>query len=80
MSTGFEKRYAGLTRDECRSAAMWLIQKAAQTCEWDDLPERLLELRKVMSYAPVPDQGFKHLLDSAEETARQKKRNRKREV
>ena len=80
MSTGFEKRYAGLTRDECQHTAILIMRHAVQTGKWDDLPERLLELRKIMAYAPVPDQGFKHLLDSAEETARQKKRNRKREV
>ena len=54
MSTGFEKRYAGMTREECHHAAMLIMIHAVQTGKWDDVPERLMELRKVMSYAPVP--------------------------
>ena len=51
----FRHRYAGLRRAECEREAMLLIEKAAQTREWSDLPERLLELRRVMSYAQIPD-------------------------
>jgi hypothetical protein len=55
MSTGFEKRYAGLTRDECQHTAILIMRHAVQTGKWDDVPERLMELRKVMAYAPVPE-------------------------
>ena len=54
MSTGFEKRYAGLTREECQLEVMMRIEQAVMTHQWDDLPERLLALRRIMAYAPVP--------------------------
>jgi hypothetical protein len=55
MSTGFEKRYAELTREECQLEAMLIMIHSVQTGKWDDVPERLMELRKVMAYAPVPE-------------------------
>lgn len=50
----FRHRYAGLNRQECDREALLLIEKAAETRQWGELPERLSELRRVMGYAPMP--------------------------
>ena len=54
MSTRFEKRYAGMTGEECQQEALLIMHHATVFDKWSDIPERLLALRKVMSYAPIP--------------------------
>ncbi len=51
--TIFRHRYAGLNRQECDREALLLIEKAAESRNWTDLPERLSELRRVMGYAQL---------------------------
>ena len=54
MGTGYEHRYAGFTREQCNVEAKRLIGAAYVSEKWQELPERLMELRKVASYAPEP--------------------------
>jgi hypothetical protein len=54
LSINFERRYAGFTREQAQEQAMRLMQQSLKTGKWNDLPERLLALRRVMDYAPVP--------------------------
>ena len=57
MRTGYENLYAGLTREECGVEAHRLCALVmARGMKWEELPERLLELRKVASYAEAPAQ------------------------
>ena len=57
MSTGYERRYAGLSRAGCHDEALRLCGMVTSGgMKWEELPERLLELRKVGSYAEVPAQ------------------------
>lgn len=53
--TGYEKRYAGLKPHQCDREALLLMQEALnRTRLWEDVADRLIELRKVKSYAPEP--------------------------
>jgi hypothetical protein len=55
MSTGYEHRYAGMSATECHDEAKRLCGLVVHCqMKWQELPERLLELRRVASYAPVP--------------------------
>ena len=46
MSTGYERRYAGLSRAGCQDEALRLCGMVTSGgMKWEELPERLLELR-----------------------------------
>jgi hypothetical protein len=50
----FRNRYAYFGPEQCQSEAMRLLAHATATGYWDDLPERLMELRRMMDCAPLP--------------------------
>lgn len=53
--TVYERRYASLSAAECHDEAKRLCGLVVHCqMKWQELPERLLELRRVASYAPVP--------------------------
>lgn len=54
MTASFNYRYANLTAAEARDEAMIVIRSAARSGQWDDLPERLVALRNLIRYAPIP--------------------------
>lgn len=57
----FAQRYASYTASQCEREAIKLLHHAWVSGEWKkDLPERLLELRKVAGYAPVPKLPERH--------------------
>ena len=57
MSTGYERRYVGLSRAGCQDEALRLCGMVTSGgMKWEELPERLLELRKVASYVEEPTQ------------------------
>jgi hypothetical protein len=48
-------KYAGMSPKECDREALRLVRMAYVNAKWDDdLAERLMELRKVKRYAPLP--------------------------
>jgi hypothetical protein len=52
--TIFRNRYAYFGPEQCQTEAMRILVHAVATGYWDDLPERLTELRRMMGYAPLP--------------------------
>ena len=57
MRTSYEHRYAYLLPAQCDREACLLMQEAVnRTRRWEDVVDRLLELRKVKGYATGPEQ------------------------
>lgn len=55
VSTGYERRYAGLTPKQCDREAILLMQESVNGRRtWEDVAERLVTLKRVKSYAPCP--------------------------
>lgn len=55
MSRPYAHRYAGLRPEQCDREALLLMQEAVnRTRKWEDVAERLMELRRLKSYAPEP--------------------------
>ena len=59
MTTAYEKRYAGYSPADCDKEAMRLMNECmvanSSRRKWEDVADRLIELRKVKGYAPAPE-------------------------